>query len=143
MVIHSRLKKFVMDMQLRQCVARAKLFRQKKRFCLAFFIFKKSPSALKNPEFQHLATNKTNWQPGFFVSMIPCTSKFHVPSGGSRSQTATVCFVIKCNVWWKCTFLPAATIVVLDNKHTVAYPCKVASMAMFKCAPLHNHLHEI
>jgi len=26
-------------------------------------------------------------------------------------------FVIKGNVWWKCTFLPMVTIVVLHHKH--------------------------
>ena len=29
-----------------------------------------------------------------------------------------LCFVIKGNVWWKRTFLPMATIVVLHHKHT-------------------------
>jgi len=28
-----------------------------------------------------------------------------------------LCFVIQCNVWWKSTFLPMVTIVVLHHKH--------------------------
>jgi len=38
-----------------------------------------------------------------------------------------LCFVINGNVWWKRTFLPMATIVVLHNKH----------MKLFKLFPPH------
>jgi len=29
-----------------------------------------------------------------------------------------LCFVIKCNLWWKCAFLPMVAIIVLHHKHT-------------------------
>jgi len=42
-----------------------------------------------------------------------------------------LCFVIKRNVWWKRTFLPTVTIVVLHHKH----------MKLFK--PLHHMLLRV
>jgi len=48
MVIDSRKKRLVMNMQLRKCFARAKQFRMKKaRFSLAFFDFQKKPKVFK------------------------------------------------------------------------------------------------
>ena len=64
MVIDSPLKKFAMNTQLRQYFSRANIFRLKKGF-VQLFCFSKKPSALKNPEFRHLASNTTNLQPEF------------------------------------------------------------------------------
>jgi len=51
MVIDSRKKRLVMNMQLRQCFARAKPFRMKKaRFSLAFFDFQKKPKVFKKSQ---------------------------------------------------------------------------------------------
>jgi len=48
MVIDSHQKRFAMNMQLRHCFTRVKLFRLKKsRFFLAFFIFKKAKCVKK------------------------------------------------------------------------------------------------
>jgi len=63
-VIDSPLKKFAMNTQLRQYFSRANIFRLKKGF-VQLFCFSKKPSALKNPEFRHLASNTTNLQPEF------------------------------------------------------------------------------
>jgi len=49
-----------------------KLFRLKKKQLLSdYFDFFEKSSALKKPEFNHLASNQPNWQPGCSVSMIP------------------------------------------------------------------------
>jgi len=41
-----------------------------------------------------------------------------MPSGGRRSRTATLCFVINGKVWWKRTLLAVVTIILLHhNKH--------------------------
>jgi len=50
-----------MNMQLRQCFARAKTFRLKNQKKPAFD-FQKIPSALKKLEYQNLASTKPNWQ---------------------------------------------------------------------------------
>jgi len=56
-----------MNMQLRQCLARAKPIRlkisQKKPDFSDIFISKKAKCVQKNPEFQNLASKKPNWQP--------------------------------------------------------------------------------
>jgi len=36
---------------------------------------------------------------------------------GAAAAELHLCFVIKGNVWWKCTFLPMVTIVVLLHKY--------------------------
>jgi len=59
-VIDSRHKRFVINVQFRQCFVRVKPFRQKKSqkkqdFVCFIFNFRKKPSALKKPEFQNLA----------------------------------------------------------------------------------------
>jgi len=41
-----------------------------KRFCRTFFDFQNRPSAPKKSEFENLASNNPNWQPGCLVSMI-------------------------------------------------------------------------
>jgi len=57
MVTDSRQKRFVMNMQLKQCFARAKPVRLKKRQILSgFFLFpKKAKGVQTKPEFQNLA----------------------------------------------------------------------------------------
>jgi len=50
-----------------------------------------------------------------------------VPSWSCLSRSATLCFVIKGNVWWKCNFLSMVTMVVLHHKHMtskIAFPLK-------------------
>jgi len=95
MVIDSRQKRFVMNMQLRQCCDRANAFRLKKaRFCLAF-LFPKKPKVLKKPEFQTLASKKPNWpdcdSSAMDVSAMKCETRF--PLGCHQSakvRTAVV-----------------------------------------------------
>jgi len=68
MVIDSRQKRFVMNMQLRQCLARAKPFRLKKikmknQVLTGIFDLKKNtPGASKKHEFQNLVSKMPNWQ---------------------------------------------------------------------------------
>ena len=68
MVIDSRQKRFVKNMQLRQCFGRAKPFRLKKsrkvRLCL-FFLFPKK-KCWKKTQFQNLASKKPNRQPCYY-----------------------------------------------------------------------------
>ena len=95
MVIDSRQKRFVMNMQLRQCCDRANAFRLKKaRFCLAF-LFPKKPKVFKKPEFQTLASKKPNWpdcdSSAMDVSAMKCETRF--PLGCHQSakvRTAVV-----------------------------------------------------
>jgi len=48
------------------------------------------------------------------VSMIP---NFWCSLGAAAAELHRYCFVIKGNVWWKRTFLPVVTMVVLHQKH--------------------------
>jgi len=48
------------------------------------------------------------------VSMIP---NFWCSLEVAAAELHRYCFVIKGNVWWKRTFLPVVTIVVLHHKH--------------------------
>jgi len=41
-----------------------------------------------------------------------------------------ICFVIKGNVWWKRTFLPMVTIVVLHHKHMELFKPFTPSVAI-------------
>jgi len=53
-----------MNMQLRQCFARAKPIRLKiSQIFLTFLFPKKVKGVLKKPEFQNLPSKKPNWQP--------------------------------------------------------------------------------
>ena len=68
MVIDSFQKRFLMNMQLRQCFSRAKPFRLKKSqilpdFVWLFLISKKSQRCSKKPELQNLASKNPRWQP--------------------------------------------------------------------------------
>jgi len=68
MVIDSFQKRFVMNMQLRQCFSRAKPFRLKKSqekpdFVWLFSEIKKAKGIQKKPEFKNLDSEKLNWQP--------------------------------------------------------------------------------
>jgi len=59
MVIDPRRKRFVMNMQLTQRFARAKLIRLKisqKKSDFPAFLFPKKPKLLKKPEFQNMAS---------------------------------------------------------------------------------------
>jgi len=56
MVIDLRRKRFVMNMQLRQCFARTKPIRLK-------VYFQKAKGVKKKPEFLNLASKNPNWQP--------------------------------------------------------------------------------
>jgi len=62
-----RRKRFVINMQLRQCFARAKPIRlkislKKVRFFWLFVFPKKGKGVQKKPELQNLASKKANWQ---------------------------------------------------------------------------------
>jgi len=65
MVLDSFQRRFVMNMQLRQCFFRSKPFLLKKaRFCLAFFDFQKKPKVFKKSQnFKNLASKNSSWQP--------------------------------------------------------------------------------
>jgi len=68
MVIDSRQKRFVMNIQLRECFARAKPLRlkksQKKSNFVWLFLFPKTAKGVeKKPEFQNLVSKRPNWQP--------------------------------------------------------------------------------
>jgi len=65
MVIDTFQKRFVMNMQLKQCFSRTKPFRLEKRQILSSFSWfpKKTKGVQKKPEFQTLVSKKPNWQP--------------------------------------------------------------------------------
>jgi len=80
MAIDPRRKKFVMNMQLRQCFARAKPIRLKislkeAEFSGVFHFPKKPKVFKKQPEFQNLASKKPNWQP--YNTRIEIARKVH------------------------------------------------------------------
>ena len=63
MVIDPRRKRFVMNMQLTQRFARAKLIRLKISQIFRLFYFQRSQRCEKKSEFQNMASKKPNWQP--------------------------------------------------------------------------------
>jgi len=85
MVIDSFQKRFLMNMQLRQCISKAKPFRLKKEkqkkpdFVWLFLISKNAKGVQKKPEFQNLDSKKPNWQPCSVLSRLCWTSFQPIP----------------------------------------------------------------
>jgi len=67
-----------MNMQLRQCFARAKPIRLKMSLFFFFFISKKAKGVQKQPELQNLASKKPKWQP--YYTRIENAHKVHKKS---------------------------------------------------------------
>jgi len=70
LIIESRQKRFVMNLQLRQCFTKAKPFQLKKaRFCLALFYFQKSQSIQKRQNFKIWLQTSQIGNPVLFLDM--------------------------------------------------------------------------